>query len=140
MINKDRISAYINNKPLASDSDASTPAPTTPNPATDSIAQARKAFPALAVSGSPFNRKFVELYNAKKESEPKFLAAADWPMKLAQQTADTLGATSFQPPTETSTSALNERPYQSTTVAPAVQLPGLKGSALDQRPSAKRHP
>lgn len=144
MLNKDKIAAYIGSKPSADEAAAETPAPATPNPAGDSIAKARAAFPNLAVSNSTFNKKFIELYNAKKASDPAFLTAADWPMKLAQQTADALGnaPTTFQPPTAASTSTLNDRPpsYTGSTVPPAVQLPGLKGSALDQRPaSGRRH-
>ena len=140
MLNRDKISAYLANKSESADA---TPAAGTPHPAQDSVAKARKAYPALAIANSPFNQKFVELYNAKKASEPEFLVAADWPMKLADETANALSAagTTFQPPTQASASSLNNRPpgFAGPTVAPSVQLPGLKGSALDQRPPGRHH-
>jgi hypothetical protein len=140
MLNRDKISAYLGQKSESADA---TPAPATPHPAQDSVAKARKTYPALAVPNSPFNKKFVELYNAKKASEPEFLVAADWPMKLADETANalTVSGTTFQPPTQGSSSSLNNRPanFAGPTAAPSVQLPGLKGSALDQRPPDKHY-
>jgi hypothetical protein len=143
MLNRDKISASLGHKP-AETAEASgepapiTPVPITPHPAQESIKKARAVYPALAVPDSVFNKKFIELFNAKKASDPEFLVAADWPMKLAQQAADSLGGavTTYQAPTEVSTSALNARPAKvvGSTVPPSVQLPGLKGSALDQRP------
>ncbi len=137
-VNRDKISAYLGHKNQVEEA----PPPSTPNPAPDSIAQAKKMYPALAVANSPFNKRFVELYNGRKESDPEFLAAADWPMKLAQQAATEMtgAAPSYQPPTEISSSQLNARPPGSapgSTVPPSVMLPGLKGSALDQRPPEK---
>lgn len=142
MLNRDKISAYIGHKPAETAEASATPVPITPNPAQDSISKARVTYPALAVENSAFNKKFVELYNAKKTSDPEFLAAADWPMKIAQQAAEALApkGANYQPPTEASKSALNARPPNAvgSTVPPSVQLPGLKGSALDQRPPARR--
>jgi hypothetical protein len=142
MINRDKISGYLGKNPTEVAEVPATPVPITPHPAQDSIKKARATYPALAVENSVFNRKFVELFNAKKASEPAFLASADWPMKLAQQAADALGAKvpTYQAPTEASNSALNARPPGAavSTVAPSVQLPGLKGSALDQRPVERR--
>jgi len=143
-LNRDKIAAYLGQKPSQESEASATVAPITPNPATDSIGKARQKYPALAVANSTFNKKFLELYNAKKESEPAFLAAADWPMKLADQAAGALNgpAPTYQAPTEVSGSSLNDRPnnFAGPTRAPAVQLPGLKGSALDQRPpSSKGH-
>lgn len=144
VLNRDKISAYLGAKPgTPSETASATVAPVTPHPAEDSIRKARQKYPALAVANSAFNKKFIELYNAKKEAEPAYLAAADWPMKLAEQTASALNGPvpTYQPPTEMSSSALNDRPIGSVgpTKAPSVQLPGLKGSALDQRPPSKGH-
>lgn len=142
MINRDKISGYLTHKTAETEDASGTPAAVTPNPASESIAKARKTYPALAVPNSAFNKKFVELYNAKKQSDPAFLASAEWPMQLAQDTANALGAavSSYQAPTEVSKSALNARPpfFAGPTAVPSVQLPGLKGSALDQRPP-ERH-
>jgi len=143
VINRDKISAYLGHK-AGSIISSSTPegaAGATPNPATDSIALARQRYPQLAVPNSQFNMHFVQLYNTTKNTDPYLLAQADWPMQLAERTARELGVgaiTPTPPPTEMSTSSLNSRPvgWVGGTVAPSVQLPGLKGSALDQRPPA----
>ena len=140
-VNREKISAYIGHK--TSQADDAAPPVATPHPATDSIAKAKKMYPALAIANSPFNKRFVELYNERKASDPNTLADADWPMKLAQQAATELigPAPSYQPPTAISSSSLNARPAGSApgyTVPPTVMLPGLKGSALDQRPPEKR--
>jgi hypothetical protein len=45
----------------------------TPNPATESIALARRTYPALAVQGSVFNMRFVGYYNEVKAGNPDFL-------------------------------------------------------------------
>src|SRR4051812_44594890 len=90
MLNRDKISAYLGPKPgetaeVETTPASITPAPVTPNPAQDSIRLARVTYPGLVVENSAFNKKFIELYNAKKAVEPEFLAAADWPMKIAKQ-------------------------------------------------------
>ena len=124
--------------------EAVTAPPATPNPATESVAKARKAYPALALANSPFNRKFVELYNNAKQTDPEFLAQPDWPMQLAARTANELASpiptATGLPPTELSSNQLNFKPASSSpayTVPPSVLLPGLKGSALDQRPAPR---
>ena len=145
VINRDKISAYLGHK-AGSIISSSTPegaAGATPNPATDSIALARQRYPQLAVPNSQFNMHFVQLYNTAKTTDPFLLAQADWPMQLADRTARDLSITPLTPtppPTDLSTSALNSRPagWAGSTVAPSVQLPGLKGSALDQRPANRR--
>ncbi|MEI9893600.1 MAG: hypothetical protein WDN28_06800 [Chthoniobacter sp.] len=146
-VNRDKISARFGPKEEPEETPATqTPGPhmATPNPAGDSVARAKAMYPALAVPNSPFNRRFLELYNDKKTSDPAFLTGTDWPMLLAQKVATESGpAPSYQPPTAVSSSPLNGRPSGSapaSTVPPSVLLPGLKGSALDQRPSdSKRH-
>ena len=65
--------------------------PATPNPAPQAVAQARQTYPALATAGSPFNARFVALYNESKASNPNFLAGPNWPMQLAERTAKELG-------------------------------------------------
>jgi len=62
-----------------------------PNPAPQAVAQARQTYPALATAGSPFNARFVALYNESKASNPNFLAGPNWPMQLAERTAKELG-------------------------------------------------
>jgi hypothetical protein len=142
---RDKVSGFLQQF-LADKTPPEAPAPATPHPAKDSVAQARKAYPALAVANSPFNKKFVELYNNAKLTNPDLLTQPDWPMQLAQQTDTELkspvpSATGL-PPTQLSGSPLNARPPGSSpsyTVPPSVQLPGLKGSALDQRPTGRGH-
>jgi hypothetical protein len=141
-LNRDKIAAYLGQKTASID--AATPEPTaTPNPAKESIARARQRYPQLAIANSQFNMRFVQLYNTAKNTDPFLLAQADWPMQLADRTAHDLNITPVTPtppPTDMSTSALNARPpgWAGSTVPPSVQLPGLKGSALDQRPPAHR--
>jgi hypothetical protein len=137
-VNRDKISTWVGSMRGT----AVVSAAATPHPATDSQAQAVKKYPSLGVQGSAFNQKFVQLYNVKRNAEPAFLAQADWPMQLADQAASEQGvvaAPPTPPPTQASSSVLNNRPSgfsAPATVPPTVQLPGLKGSALDQRPSS----
>lgn len=138
MLNRDKITAYLNHQKITQGADATPDASATPNPAMASKDQARQRYPQLGIANSPFNQHFVQLYNAAKATDPNLLAQADWPMQLADRTAQDLNmvATATPPPTEMSTSSPNQRPpgYVGSTVPPSVQLPGLKGSALDQRP------
>lgn len=141
ILNRDKISAYFGNKPPVE-----APPPVvvaaTPNPAKESIEMARRRYPQLAVANSPFNVHFVDLYNTAKTSDPTMLTQADWPMKLADRTAhDLTAAVTPQPSIDSLKGALDGRPVGQvgSTVVPTVQLPGLKGSALDQRPPAGHH-
>jgi len=117
-------------------------APATPNPALESVAMAKKTYPALGIANSPFNLRFVAHYNELKESDPNFLAQDNWPVLLAQRTADEMNATAMPPPAAPAPvatfqpSALDSKPLKpGSTVPPTVQLPGLQGSPLDQRPA-----
>lgn len=113
------------------------PTPAGPNPAAASQAQAQKAYPALAIPGSPFNKKFLELYKA---SDPAFLTQPDWPMLLAERTAKELGGGAmpvpgrptppivFSPPLG---SALDPKHHTGATT------PAPGGTALDQKPPSK---
>ena len=146
-VNREKINAWMKSKPTEAEVEIKEGAPATPNPAADSIAQARKAYPALAMQGSPFNIKFVQNYNALKISDPNFLAKADWPMRLAERTAHELTVdgpvAGGPPPSAVSGSQLNARPPGSSpgyTVPPSVKLPGLQGSSLDQRPPKRGLP
>lgn len=138
MLNKDKISAMLAHKDTEEASAEAAPR-ATPNPATDSRLKAAKMYPALAVQGSPLNSKFLELYKSMQEIDPAFLTKEDWPMRLAEKAArevNTAAVTPMPRPTDFSNSALNNRPanFAGSTVPPSVQLPGLQGSALDQRP------
>jgi hypothetical protein len=112
----------------------------TPHPSPN-YAAATKAFPPLGVQGSPFNIKFVELHNQLKASDPGFFAQEDWPMQLAQRTAQEVHfvAAAATPAPTNFGSSLDSRPAgpPGYTVPPTVQLPGMRGSALDQRPAPK---
>ena len=90
---RDQVMAFLASKGALQAVGLPTPAPpfATPNPAPDSIALAKQAYPALGKEGSPFNRRFVALYNSLKESDPQFLAQPDWPVRLAERTAMELG-------------------------------------------------
>jgi hypothetical protein len=142
--NRDQISGFLRHQFQAENSVPALAAPATPHPATESVAQARKMYPALALPNSPFNMRFVELYNNARQTTPELLTHPDWPMQLAAQTAREFASpvptVAGPPPTVLSGSPLNARPPGSSpayTVPPSVQLPGLKGSALDQRPAPR---
>lgn len=143
MLNRDKISAYLGNKSAPVDVSEPVLAVATPNPAKESVEAARKRYPQLGVPNSQFNLHFVQLYNAAKTSDPALLAQSDWPMQLADRTAHDLNIVTMTTPslTEVSRSVLDARPPSQAvaTVAPSVQLPGLKGSSLDQRPASSHH-
>lgn len=144
ILNRDKISAYLGQKSTGDVVAPTEVAAATPNPAKESIAIARNRYPQLGVPNSAFNQHFVQLYNAAKTTDPVLLAQADWPMQLADRTAHDLNlvaTTPTPPPTDLSRSALNARPPSQamSTVPPSVALPGLKGSALDQRPAPSHH-
>lgn len=63
----------------------------TPNPADASRKQALKMYPALGVSGSPFNSRFTAAYNETQTSNPELLTHDDWPMQLAKRVNQELG-------------------------------------------------
>ena len=54
-------------------------------------AEAIRIYPALAQKDSPLNKAFIALYAQAKQSNPKLLAAPDWPLTLAGQAAASLG-------------------------------------------------
>ncbi len=120
-------------------------APGTPNPAMESVKQAKATYPALGIANSPLNQRFVALYNSKKQDDPDFLVKEDWPMLLAQQAATDLGVGAIPTPpplgnpAQLQSSTLDNRSIRPVaTVSPMVQLPGFSGTALDQRPAGKR--
>jgi hypothetical protein len=145
-MNREMISGLLGHKPaVEAPADESGNAPATPNPATESIALARKTYPALAVQGSVFNMRFVGYYNEVKGSNPGFLAQANWPMLLAERTAKELtGAPTPVPANHLTGSALDPQKPKGPgmigpTPTPVFLPPGLQGSALDARPSPKIH-
>lgn len=98
------------------------PPPPTPHPALEAQTAALKAYPALGLPDSPFNRTFKELHAEAKRNNPQLLAQPDWPIKLAEKTAISLGG--------------GPQPIPG---APTPVRPwGLKGSALDQRPPSSQ--
>lgn len=99
--------------------------PATPHPGTDSMALARRLYPALNMKDSAFRKQYEALYANAKAIEPELLARADWPIKLAERTTLKLGGAPMPLPTPT-------RPLLES--GPS----GLQGSALDQRPGKKR--
>jgi len=86
------------NKPLEREPDP-TPTPTatpvatpvpTPNPAVGASQQAVRLYPDLAKRDSIFNKTFRELYEEQKKENPESLTTYDWPLRLAEQTAQRL--------------------------------------------------
>ena len=59
----------------------------TPAFATEALAQqaAVKKYPALGVAGSPFNKRFREIFARMKIEQPAKLRTTDWPMEIADQ-------------------------------------------------------
>ncbi len=116
----DKVMAFV--KPVPAGEVAADGAPSaagrTPHPAAESKLAATKAYPALGVATSPFNKTFLALYAEAERSEPKLLARADWPLVLADRTAVALGGAPMPVP-----------------ATPDPGRPsGLQGSALDKRP------
>jgi len=62
----------------------------TPHPAAEARKAAVQKYPDLAVQGSTFNRRFLELYQLTVERNPDALALDDWPLVLARETAYSL--------------------------------------------------
>lgn len=84
------------NAPLA----AVTPAPTMkPHPAAGAKEAAIKMYPDLAVKGSTFNKTFLDLYAEQAQKDPDFLTRADWPLILANKTAQMLAGVPTPTPT-----------------------------------------
>ncbi len=138
-LNRDKITAYLNHQKTTQD-DVALDGASTPHPAQASKDLARQRYPQLGVANSPFNKHFVQLYNTAKATDPTLLAQADWPMQLADRTAHDLNMVATPTPTViSSNNALDQRPlgFAGPTVVPTVQLPGLKGSSLDQRPPGR---
>ena len=50
-------------------------------------AEAVKRYPALGVPGSQFNKRFLEMVNALKDSNPQVFGTTDWPLKIADAVA-----------------------------------------------------
>jgi hypothetical protein len=134
-MNRETVSGWLGHKTTDQPSEPTGPA--TPHPATESRALATRTYPALAVPGSPFNIRFLALYNDARASNPGLLTEANWPMQLAERTAKLVGNRAMPTPAANQFgSQLDMRPggTPGATVPPSVALPGLKGSSLDQRP------
>ena len=61
-----------------------------PNPAKESMAEAIRLYPAIALKDSPLNKEFVRLHNEAKHTDPEFLVQSDWPMTLAKRAFESL--------------------------------------------------
>ena len=142
-INRDKVSEFLSSRGIAIPilQPASTPVPpTTPAPALEAKAQAVKAYPALGIQGSAFNRKFVALFNDLKDSDPDYLAQSDWPVRLAERTARELGDGAM-PIAGSPTPRPVMVPMQDNTLDPKPAhgaTPPAGGSMLDQPPRRSR--
>jgi hypothetical protein len=129
---KDRLMAFVNpsappgevageaTTPSSGDRRSASGVPT-PHPARDAQLAATKAYPALNNPNSAFNKKFLALYAETKSRDPHLLAAADWPLKIADRTAVALGGAPMAVPS---------------TPVP-VEPSGLQGSSLDKKPKPR---
>ena len=127
-----------------------TPAPT-PNLALASMDQAKKTYPALAMAGSAFQLKFKADYSELQRTNPGYLARPDWPIQLAGRTARELGGAEMPvvggaAPAPSTThlmgSGLDKHGPPGAPGASPAQLSGpsgLRGSALDQKPTGGRN-
>jgi hypothetical protein len=61
-------------------------------PVLESQKAAIKLYPDLGVPGSAFNKRFVELVEAAKRSDPQLMQRDEWPMTIAQHVSADLGA------------------------------------------------
>lgn len=53
--------------------------------------EAVKKYPALGVLDSPFNKSFRERFYVLKRTQPSFFERSDWPQRLAEEIAVTVG-------------------------------------------------
>jgi len=96
----------------------------TPHPATAAKAAATKAYPALGMADSAFNKRFRSFYEEAQFRNPALLSDPNWPLKLAERTAISLGG-----------GAMPATPAPSSSSAkPGASGSKLQGSALDMRP------
>ncbi len=66
-------------------------------PMQESQKNAIKLFPDLGVPGSKLNKRFLELVEATKRSDPQMMQRDEWPMTVARQAAADTGATPATP-------------------------------------------
>lgn len=113
----------------------STPAPAevanpTPHPATAAKAAAAKAYPALKIPDSAFNKRFISLYEEAQFREPLLLSDPNWPIKIAERTAIALGGGPMPVP------PAGSQPHAPAGSSSTLPSSKLKGSALDMRPGS----
>jgi hypothetical protein len=147
-LHRDQVSAWFGHKSDTAESAPAAPAApaaATVNPAQASRDQATKLYPALVVQGSPFNIRFVANFNQVKSTNPTFLTQSDWPMQLATRTGNELGISPVAPVTPAPVpfgSSLDNHAYGghggATPPPTPGLLPGLTGSALDEKPKSGR--
>lgn len=140
-LNRERISEFLRPKTIEETELPAVTPPSTPNPAIESTALAKRTYPALAMQGSAFNTRFVALFNELKVSNPDFLAQPNWPLELAERTAKELGGGVVPLGTPVPNHMVGglSTPKGGTpkpTATPALMLPGLQGSSLD-KPASK---
>lgn len=112
-----------------------TPAPVvvanpTPHPATAAKAAAAKAYPALKIADSAFNKRFISFYEEAQFRDPVLLSDPNWPLKIAERTAISLGGGPMPATPEPSS---GQTPSSSGSKLPSAKL---KGSMLDMRPGS----
>ncbi len=134
-LNRDKLRGFGAKAEVPEDSGgAATPEPAaptatssvTPHPAIESRQAAAKAYPALRIPDSAFHKRFLSLYEEAQFREPALLSDPNWPLKLAERTAISLGGGAMPTPLPPS--------------AGTKPSSKLQGSALDMRPrSAPAH-
>jgi|GEM_PF-3547671 len=88
------------------DTDSETPSASTvtassaPEQVKNAQAEAVRRYPDLGVKNSAFNREFLTLYQQIKSNNPAELNDPQWPIYLADQTAQTLAAATPPPAQE----------------------------------------
>jgi hypothetical protein len=46
-----------------------------------------KRYPLLGIAGTPFNKKYTELYTKRRLDQPTYFANPEWPLLLADETS-----------------------------------------------------
>lgn len=130
-LNRDKLRGLSGKAGTTEESEAVAAAPppvaaavnSTPHPAAAARAAAAKAYPALLIPDSAFNKRFISFYEDAQSRDPALLRDPNWPLKIAERAALSLGGGPM-PATPTPSSGAKSSPNK------------LKGSVLDMRPGS----
>jgi hypothetical protein len=101
-----------------------------------SKAAALKKYPDLGKAGTEFNKAYVERLNKLRAEQPEFLKDSTWPLKLADEIAESkqsAGSASTSSAGHGSTKPRNEVPFINTLEMKFVPVPISGGPSAGQR-------